>query len=53
VQERNERREIDQRVDRQADRMIDRGWGVAETEVESHLWGPVQHFESDFHVIDY
>jgi len=45
--------EIDQRVDRQADRMIDRGWGVAETEGELRVWGPVQHFESDCHVIDY
>jgi len=47
VQERNKRKEIDIWVDREADRMIDRGRGVAE-ELKASSYGSVQHFESDF-----
>jgi len=39
---------IDRWVDRQADRMMKRGKGVAETEVEAGSYGPVQHFESHY-----
>jgi len=34
VQERNKRKEIDRWVDREADRMMDRGRGVAEKKVK-------------------
>jgi len=34
--------------------MIDRRRGVAVTEVDAGPYGPVQHFESDYHfIIDY
>jgi len=46
VQEGNKRREIERWVDRQEDRMIDRGRGVAETEVKAGSYDSVQHFES-------
>ena len=35
------------KLDRQADRMIDRGMEVVETDVEVGPYGPAQHFESD------
>ena len=34
--------------------MIDRGRGVAKTEVEASSYGSVQHFEFEYHfIIDY
>ena len=51
MQEGNNRIEIHSWVDIQADRVMTRGRGVAETDVKSGSYGPVQHFESDFHLI--
>ena len=51
MQEGNNRIEIRRWVDTQADRVMNRGRGFAETEVKSGSYGPVQHFESDHHLI--
>ena len=53
MQERNKRKEIDRWVDREADRMIDRGREeLPKKEGELGRWGPVQHFQFDYH-LDY
>jgi len=51
VQEGNYRIEIHRWVDIQADRVMNRGRGVAETEVKLGSYDPVQHFESNYHLI--
>ena len=53
MHERNKRKEIDKRVDREADRVIDRGRGVAEKEDEMGRWGTVQHIKFDHHLDHY
>ena len=52
MQKRSKRKEIDRRVDRVPDRMIDRGRGVAEKGGGKGRWGPVQQIEFDYH-LDY
>ena len=47
MQEGNNRIEIRRWVDTQVDRVMNRGRGVAETEVKSGSYGRAQHFESD------
>ena len=51
MQKGNNRIEIHRWVDIQADRVMNKGRGVAETEVKLGSYGPVQHFESDYHLI--
>ena len=51
MQEGNNRIEMHRWVDIQADRVMNRGREVAETEVKSGSYGPVQQFESDYHLI--
>ena len=46
----DKRREIDKWLDRQRERMIDRGMEVVETDVEVGSYSPVQHFESNHHL---